>query len=510
MKLNFVHAVWAFSITISLAQLPCKGALFAEVTRQMFVLRVLLTLATAMAGIFVAAAPLSAQDQTRYGAGGSVAFPSPADFQGSVPAAEVTPEVLRLSLRQAIDLGLANNLGLLLSKEGVLSARGQRWVELSKLLPNLTTSATVHHLKESLAITGISLPNVPSVVGPFNFYDARVFLSQRIFDLEALRRTRAATLEVAAAEFYEKDARELVVVAVGSAYLQALADYARVETVKSQVVTAGSILDRTVEMHKAGITPGIDELRARVEWLTRSQHLIVVENQWAKQKLSLLRLIGLGVGQEIELTDQTPFQPLAAGAVQEDITRALASRDDYRAAQSLLMSARASHSAALAQHLPVLSLDADFGKTGISLSSMDSTYHIVGSLKMPIFEGGKIHGDVLRAEAQLRQREDELGDLRTRIEFEVRSALLDVSAAAREVEVVRKAVELAELALFQAEERFAAGVDDNLAVVQAQQSVATAHEGLVSSLYQHNLAKLILAWAMGFAGESASGLTGQH
>ena len=480
----------------------------------MSILRVLLPLMTVLTGIMLAASPLTAQDQPRYGAGtgGMAASPagsgSGASFEGSVPAEMRTPGVLSLPLRRATELGLSNNLGLLLTKEGVLSARGQRWVELSKLLPNLSSSATAHHLKESLAITGITLPGVPAVVGPFNFYDARIFLSQRIFDLEAIKRSQAAAHELSAAELSEKDARELVVVAVGAAYLQTLADFARVETVRTQVVTASTILDRAVEMHQAGVTPGIDELRARVEWLTRSQQLIVVENNLAKQKLSLLRMIGLPVGQEIQLTDRAPFQPLAAGVLVDDIFQALASRSDYRAAQNLVKAAQASHLAALAQRIPALVLDADYGKTGISLSSMNTTYHVIGSIRIPIFEGGKIHGDVLRAEAQVRQREEELGDLRTRIEFEVRSALLDVGAAAREVEVASKTVELAELALYQAQERFAAGIDDNLAVVQAQQSVAAAHEGLIFSEYQHNLAKLLLARAMGVAEEGTTGFSG--
>ena len=459
--------------------------------------------------IVLTVAPLSAQEQARYGTGpGGTTSASAASFQGSVPAEQGTPGVLQLSLCRAIELGLANNLGLLLSREGVLSARGERWIELSKLLPNLSTSASVHRLKESLAISGISFPGVPAVVGPFNFYDARLFLSQRLFDLEAIKRSQAAAHEVTAAEFSEKDARELVVVAVGDAYLQALAGYARVATLQSQVVTASTILDRAVELHRAGLTPGIDELRARVEWLTRSQQLIVVENDLAKQKLSLLRLLGLPVGQVIELTDRAPFEPLVAGAVEEDISLALACRADYQSAQKLLKAAQASRLAAMAQRLPALVLDADYGSTGISLSSMNSTYHIVGSITMPILEGGKIHGDVLRAEALVRQREEELGDLRTRIEYEVRSALLDVAAAAREVKVAHETVELAELTLSQAQERFAAGINDNLEVVQAQQSVAAAHEGLVTSRYQHNLAKLLLARALGVAGQGANAFSG--
>ena len=470
--------------------------------------RHLLALVPALTGVLLAAAPLSAQDQNGYGTSGAgVAAPSTAlaPYQGSVPVEKGASGILGLPLRRAIELGLANNLGLLLQKETVLTARGQRWIELSKLLPNLSSSASVHHLQESLAITGISLPSVPNVVGPYNFYDARVFLSQRIFDLEAIKRSQAAAHEVSAAQFSEKDARELVVVGVAAGYLQVLAGSARVATVKSQVVTAETILDRAVELHQAGITPGIDELRARVEWLTRTQQLIVVENDLVKQKLSLLRMIGLPVGQEIILTDQAPFEPLDLAGVADEINQALASREDYRAAQQLLKSAQASHEAAWAQHLPALMLDADYGVTGVTLSSLDATYHVVGSIKLPIFEGGKIHGDVLRAQAQVRQRQEELADLAGRVEFEVRSARLDVVATAREVEVAGKTVELAEMTLSQAQERFVAGINDNLEVVQAQQSVATAHEGLITSQYQHNLSKLLLAKAMGVAAEGGVG-----
>ncbi|GFO54036.1 RND transporter [Geomonas sp. Red276] len=460
--------------------------------------------------VLLLAIPSSYAQESTYT--GLIIPPGPAvnvapEFSGSLPRGPrvAADELLPLSMQRAIEIGLANNLGLLLTREGIESARGRRWVELSRLLPNLITSASVHHLKESLAITGISVPGVPSVVGPFNYYDGRIFLTQRIFDLEAIERTRAASHEVAAASYSEKDARELVVVAVGAAYLQALTAEARVQTVAAQLVTANTILDRAVELHKAGVTPGIDELRARVEVLARTQQLIVAENDLAKQKLTLNRMIGLPVGEEVTLTDQAPFEPVLVLPAHELITRALASRDDYRAAERLVKAAESTHTAALAQRLPALVLDADYGATGLTLSTMKETYHIVGSLTLPIFEGGKIHGDVLRAEALVKQRRDELEDLRGRIEYEVRTAILDMQAAARQVQLATRNTELAEATLAQAQERFAAGIDNNLAVVQAQQSVAAAHEAELSSLYQHNLAKLLLTRAVGGADAAVFG-----
>ncbi|HJV34198.1 TolC family protein [Geomonas sp.] len=442
------------------------------------------------------AGPASARQQDPYQTATSLGGP---DFEGSVPATTSSAGLLPLSMARAIDLGLANNLGLLLRSQAVTSARGERWSELSRLLPHLTTSGSFHHQKESIAITGIPLMTLPPVTDPFNYWDARIYLSQRIFDLEAIKRSQSAGHQLSAAEFSEKDARELVVVAVAAAYLRVLAGYARVETVSAQLVTANTILQRAVEMHAAGVTPGIDELRARVEALTRTQQLIVAQNELAKDKLTLLRAIGLPVGQEIVLTDQSPFQPLAVGSLDDLFAQALGKRDDYRAAEQLLKAAETAHQAALAERLPSLVLEADYGQTGLTLSSLYGTYHIVGSIKIPIFEGGKVHADELKADAQLKQRRDELADLRGRIEYEIRTSMLDLQAAVREVEVARSNVQLAELALSQAQERFAAGINDNLEVVQAQQTVAAAHEALVTSNYQLNLAKLLLARAVGIA-----------
>ena len=113
--------------------------------------------------------------------------------------------------------------------------------------------------------------------------------------------------------------------------------------------------------------------------------------------------------------------------------------------------------------------------------------------------GNKVHGEILEADAQLKQARSQLGDLRGRIDYEVRSALLDLTAAAQQVEVARSSVELAEQAFTQSQDRFAAGVADNLEVVQAQESVAGAHETYIQSLYAHNLAKVELAYAIGDA-----------
>ena len=294
--------------------------------------------------------------------------------------------------------------------------------------------------------------------------------------------------------------RELVVAAVGNAYLQALAGEARVETARAQLNTAQTLFDNAVQMHRAGVTPGIDELRARLELQSRRQQLIAAANDFEKQKLAIARITGLPTGQDLELTDKVPYSPLAAMSLDQALDRAYQFRQDYKSAMAQVRAAELSlgrrNRKISPRRSPWKRITAD--SAPIPENSKART-RISGILTIPIFEGGRVRGEVLQAEAALRRIRDELADLRARIEFEVRSSLLDLKAAGEQVRVAETRIELAELTLEQAGERFTAGVSDNLEVVQAQGAVAAAHEAYISSLYAHNLAKLELARALGVA-----------
>jgi len=298
-----------------------------------------------------------------------------------------------------------------------------------------------------------------------------------------------------------KDARDLVVLAVGNSYLQTLAGAARVETAEAQEQTAQALYDKATVQLSAGVTPQIDSLRARVELQTRQQQLILARNDLAKQKLTLARTIGLPTGQEFLLSDKAPYEPLAALSVEQSLQRAYASRPDYQAAMEQVRAAEYFRSAASAERYPTLGIDANYGDIGITPGQSHGTFTVAGSLKIPIFQGGKVHGDVLEAEATLKQSRQQMENLRGQIDYDVRTALLDLNAAAEQVEVARSSVDLAGQTLIQARDRFAAGVADNLEVVQAQEAVATANESYISSLYAHNLAKVELARAIGIAEE---------
>jgi len=234
---------------------------------------------------------------------------------------------------------------------------------------------------------------------------------------------------------------------------------------------------------------------------SRQQQLIVARNDYAKQKLQLARVIGLAPGQEFALTTQAPYEPLAAAGIEEDLRRAYMSRPDYLAAVLQVRAAEARRRAATAEHYPSVDIAGNYGAAGVNVGSSHGAFQIGATLNIPITAGGKTHADVLEAEAALRQSRQQMENLRGQIDYDVRTAQLDLTAAADQVEVARSSVELANETLVQARDRFAAGVTDNLEVVEAQESVVAANESYISSLYAHNLAKVELAVAVGFAEE---------
>ena len=446
----------------------------------------------------------------------SISLPgSQSPYLGSNPEGQATAGVLQIGFEDAIGRGLRNNLGLLLSGDQALTARGERWKELSNLLPNLSARIQEDAQTESLTALGFRRSVfpflVPRVIGPFNYFDARLSLSENLFNFKQLEQERAVSENLKAAQYNLKDARELVVLAVGNAYLEAIASASRIDTSTAQVANAQALYDKAVDQQKAGLNPAIDTLRAHVELQTRQQQLIAARNDYAKQKLSIARVIGLAPGQEFILTEKAPYQDLAPLPIELYLQRAYASRSDYRAAQAQLKAAELLRRAATAGHYPNLDLSANFGDIGTTPGQSNGTWQVNGGINIPIFAGGKIHSDVLEAEAQLKQARQQLGDLRSRIDYEVRASLLDLSAAADQVAVARSSVDLAEQALTQSKDRFSAGVTDNLEVVQAQEAVASANESYIESLYAHNLAKVELARAIGDAEQGVERfLKGQH
>jgi outer membrane protein TolC len=288
---------------------------------------------------------------------------------------------------------------------------------------------------------------------------------------------------------------------VANAYLLVIAGSSRVQALRAEVATDQAIYGRTADQKRAGTAAAIDVLRARVELQQEQQQLIVQENQVAKDKLALGRVIGLPSGQQFTIADTEPYSPLATMTPEQALRTAYEQRADFQSARASVRAAEDSVSAARAERYPNVGVAADYGAVGTTLNNSHGTFTFQVAARFNIFDGGRISGDVIQASAVLKQRRDELGDLGGQIDYQVRAALLDIQSAADQVAVARSNLELANQTLTQAEDRFASGVTDNIEVVQAQGSVAVANDSLISALYAHNLSKVELVRAMGSSEE---------
>jgi outer membrane protein TolC len=411
----------------------------------------------------------------------------------------------KLGLRDAVLRGLAFNLGETGATQALRQARGQRKVALSSLMPNLNGTINENVQTTDLRAEGFrfNFPgfSIPAVIGPFNYIDFRAHLSQSLFDLTAINNYRAAS-EIAKANRYSADdARELITLAVGGAYLQTIAAKARVASEEAQLQSANAVYDQSKQQFGQGLIAKVDADRNQVQALTHQQRLLSLKNDLAKQKINLARMIGLPANDQYDLTNEVPFAPATPVTMDEALAQSFQQRADLKAADAQVHAAERAHAAARAERYPSLGASADYGGIGVNPSQLQTTYTAAASLKIPIWQGGRAEGDIQEADAALDQRRAEYQDLKGQIESDVRSAYLDLQAAASQVEVAQKNVDVNKEALELTRQKVEAGVLDNVSYVQAQEEVTNAEFDYINGVFAFNVAKLSLARAMGRAAD---------
>jgi outer membrane protein TolC len=436
-------------------------------------------------------------------------------FLGSVPSGTVSSTPVTLTLSSALARALEHNLGMLISTQEVENSRGARWRSLSGLLPNVIVQSGQTWETTNLAAFGLDpalFPGIPPVVGPFGVFDARVYVSQPLLDVSALNDVRRSTHTLDAATFDARNARDLVVLVVTDRYLQAVTAANRIAAVRTQVETAEGLLKLANDLRNAGVTPGIDVVRAQVQLRAQQQRLIAVENDFAKQKLQLARAIGIPAAQPLQLSDMDATIPRPALTLEQALQRASGSRTDYQATLARVRAAESDHRAAQAEALPSLHVNADYGALGASPGDARRTYSVSGTVQVPVFDAGRRKSRLIETSAALRERQAEAADVAERIDSEVRSAFLDVQASGQQLAVSRERIDLANQELALAKTRFSAGVTSNLEVIQAQDEVATATENEMTSAYAFNMAKAALARTLGSTDDvsGASSNDGDH
>ena len=428
-------------------------------------------------------------------------------FWGSATAQPATGEALKLSLDGAVERGFKNNLGLKEAESGEKSLHGEKEEVLQEFLPTITlTGDTGYHMID-LAAVGFR-PNVLSEfpgkipaglanIVRLDLTDGQIHYNEILFSGPVIAGWKAAGAAERAAYFNKMVARGEVVQRVATGYLRAIADESEVENARALVAQAQVLEDHVHAAHEAGTAANLDELRARVELEAQQQRLIAAENQQAKDLILLKREIGIDPGQTIELTDPAPYSELATETPEEVRAVAYKSRLDYVELQNQAVEYKAIHAAYRSQRLPTLSFNSYYGTSTVDGAGTHGNFSAVGTLNFPLFREARLRGDEDASQAQLNAVNAQLADLRNQIDEQVRAALLDVNAHKQLLDVARSNVDLATRALSDETDRVNAGVDDNLPLVTAQATLATAESNLVESLYQYNVSKLLLARAAG-------------
>jgi outer membrane protein TolC len=439
----------------------------------------------------------------------SAAPSTTSSFQGSVPQGEANDQTIDLTLDDAIQRGLKANLGVILSGQQTAEARAERLSSLQSLLPSVDANVKESVMQVDLAAEGLRIKGFPTIVGPFGYTDLRAYLSWSLVDVKSLRGYLAAKHNFAASQLTAEDARQMVILTAGNAYLLVLADESRVTSVQAQVATAKISLDQAVQSHQAGTAPLLDELRARVDYQTLQQQEIVAQNTLDKDRLALARTIGLPLAQKYNLADKAPYAAFDQVDLDAALKQAHVNRKDLQAMVEQTKAAVEQRKAATAERYPKLAVNADYGDIGVNVRHSHGTVDASAGVSVPVFEEFALRGEAEQAQSQLDTKKAQLSDMNAQLEADVRDALLDIQSAQRQVEVAQSSVELSKEALSEAQQRYAAGVSDNLAVSQAEQSVAQADEQLVDSVYRDNIAKLSLARSLGAAENYKSYLGGK-
>ena len=421
-------------------------------------------------------------------------------LSGSVPSGPASNEALRLTLRDAITRALRYNLATIESGQNAQIARGQRLLALSKLLPQVSAGLSENVEQLSLATFGLQhIQGIPNIVGPFSYTSVDATASQTIFSFESIQRFRAARTAEQAAQLSYQDILDAVTLTVGNTYLQVIEADSRIQAQEAQVRNAKALHDQALDEVQAGTAPRIEATRTEVQLHTEEYSLSVARNNFQVAKLTLGRAIGLPLGQEFELADQLPYSEINPPTVEEALNVAYKSRSDFRSALDSEKSAAQTLSAARGERYPVVAMNGDYGDIGRTFGQSHGDFTFQAGISVPIFTGGRIKGDITQAEAELQQRKAEAENIRGQVDYDVRTAFLNINAAEEQVAVAKQNVDLANENLARSKDRFASGVTDSVEVVQAEQSLANANDQYITSLYDHSLAKLSLARALGVA-----------
>src|SRR5256714_2742733 len=418
----------------------------------------------------------------------------------ATPTVGTSGDVLRLTLDQAVATALKQDTT---GQTAVLTAaqsEQDRKIALSELLPQAQFGLTEEWQRVNiLAQFGGTriFPGLPGHVGPYSIFSVGPSVNGPLFDLTLFRRYQASRNASNASKAESLSTREQVILLVVSQYIGTLRSIADVQASQSRVDLAQALYNQAADLQKEGVGTGIDTLRANVELQNEKQRLIQAEANRETSLFGLSRLLNLDPRRPIELGDSLSFFDTPQPDVQASIEQGLTTRQEWKGLQEQIRAAENRKKAANASRLPSVHFSANWAELGTTPSGVIPTYTYSGTVSVPLFTGGRVRAETIRADLDIHKLQQHQGDLRNQIALEVKTALINLDSARNEVRVANLGVQLSKEEVDQARDRFNAGVANNIEVIQAQDSLSRANDNQITALYRFNQARADYARAIG-------------
>ena len=414
------------------------------------------------------------------------------------PMAEVRSKTL--SLQDVIDFALRNNLLTKLAFEGIEAAKAQKLQAASELLPHVEAGISQARVGR-MNLEAMGFKTSQPLIGPFNTFDARFRLTQTIFDLSAISRFQAGSNEVRVKQYEEEFAKQKVILEASLAYLGALQSQGRYKAAEADAKLAKRLLDQANHQHEAQIATGVDVARATTRDAEETYLLEQAGLGVSESFLQVQRVAGLSYGEDLGLSDTLSYLEEPEISTADALDLAESHRLEIRILSDGIRAENYLLRAAKSEMLPKVGLSGDYGLSGNTPRQNDrATGQLVAGATIPLFEGGKIWGAIKEASSRKRQLEQKLADFKRQIEEDVHLALLKIKTEKQQVHTARSILELAERELKMAQDRFGAGLGDNVEVIAAQTTLARARDTYVSALTAYHVARLNLSFALGQTG----------
>jgi len=406
------------------------------------------------------------------------------------------PETYPLTFAQALALAQKQNIDSILSRERVQQAIERLHQGVSPLLPQISVGASQSRQTRNLESLGITIPFEGPVVGPFNAFDARVSVTQTIFDMTVIQRLRAAAAGREQSSAERRKTEQDVLALVANLYIEADRAQDSVRFVRSLVMRDRKKLALERRKLEIGTGSDISIKRAEADLLESRRAFEAARTSAVERRIDLAAALGISPAKPIVFAKGKLFEDPSLPTPAE-IQQSRQTHPQVEAAREQLSVREAERWAELAEFLPKVSGFGDYGFNGEKPSNSAVTYTFGAKATMSLFEGGATMFRIEEAESRIRESRAVIEDLERRVEANLLSSIESIKSAlttvnAREAQLAAFAKERA-----LARQRLESGIGSELDLLDADAGESQARDQRYEAVALYRLAQVQMLHSLG-------------